>query len=669
MPPGISRSGAGACTTTPAQARQASFGRRVTSTRNRAGITSSRSDVSWPITAIAPRQQGQAVSSGSSTSSTRGRCGGSRPRPVRRASARLRRSSAERFSASASLAAIDAAISSKAKCSCSSGSRSDFRPNCIRVSFAKRCRSRSFCTASASHFSSAASSSARSAAGSSGGVVAWSPAARIVAPILSSCARRGNPPRGRQPRPIKPVEQRRELRRRQTHDTVCHRRPHEAAPLHLLPHQHQPAGVPQQDLWTSLLGLEGLLTNPGTPGGKDGGEANPTELHEGVQGAGGEAAAGWRQGAVGGGDGARHRHRAAQPVAHRAPGGRLGRGTGRPQDGAGGNAAPEARGEAARRGGGDPPQGGGFFRQGGSAAKRMNGTKFGFVSAERANHAVATLCRVVGVSVSGFYAWLRAIPILQSKAEAEAELRGQIGRIFAARRRVYGSPRVHAELRREGLRHSRRRVARLMRAMRLSARRGRRRTPRTTDSRHDLPVAPNRLDRNFTAERPNQVWLADISYIPTGEGFLYLAAIKDMGTREIVGWSMADHLRAELCIDALVMAIQRHHPPRGLVHHGDRGVQYASEPYRAVLERHGITQSMSRRGNCLDNAPMESFFASLKTEHVHQLRFRTREAAKTAVFEYIEIFYNRQRLHSAIGYRTPAEARASMEGITMRAAA
>jgi putative transposase len=290
-------------------------------------------------------------------------------------------------------------------------------------------------------------------------------------------------------------------------------------------------------------------------------------------------------------------------------------------------------------------------------------TKLVFVSAEQGNHAVATLCRVVGVSVSGFYAWLRAIPTLQSKAEAEAELRGHISRLFAARRRV------HAELRRDGRRHSRRRVERLMREMGLSARRGRRRTPRTTDSRHDLPVAPNLLARNFTAEKPDQVWLADISYIPTGEGFLYLAAIKDMATREIVGWSMADHLRAELCIDALVMAIQRHRPSRGLVHHGDRGVQYASEPYRAVLERHGITQSMSRRGNCLDNAPMESFFASLKTEHVHQVRFRTREEAKTAVFEYIEIFYNRQRLHSAIGYRTPAEARASMEGITMRAAA
>jgi transposase InsO family protein len=149
-----------------------------------------------------------------------------------------------------------------------------------------------------------------------------------------------------------------------------------------------------------------------------------------------------------------------------------------------------------------------------------------------------------------------------------------------------------------------------------------------------------------------------------------LAAIKDLATREILGWSMAEHLRAELCLDALVMALQRHGPPpRGLVHHSDRGVQYASEPYRAVLERHGITQSMSRRGNCLDNAPMESLFAALKVEHVHQVRFRTRAEARAAVFEYIEIFYNRQRLHSGLGYRTPAEARASMEGVTMLAAA
>ena len=225
---------------------------------------------------------------------------------------------------------------------------------------------------------------------------------------------------------------------------------------------------------------------------------------------------------------------------------------------------------------------------------------------------MAALCRVVGASVSGFYAWLRAIPAAQNRAKTEAALCGHIGRIFAARRRVYGSPRVHAELGREGRRHSRRRIERLMRQMGLVARHGRRRTPRTTDSRHDLPVAPNLLDRHFAAERPDAVWLADISYLPTGEGWLYLAAIKDMATREIVGWSMADHLRAELCIDALVMALQRCRPRPGLIHHSDRGVQYACGPYRTVLERHGITQSMSRRGNCLDNAPMESFFASLR---------------------------------------------------------
>jgi putative transposase len=297
-------------------------------------------------------------------------------------------------------------------------------------------------------------------------------------------------------------------------------------------------------------------------------------------------------------------------------------------------------------------------------------TTFTFVSAERANHAVSTLCRVVGASVSGFYAWLRAIPTVQHRAEAEAELRGHIGRIFAVRRRVYGSPRVHAELRREGRRHGRRRIERLMREMGLSARQGRQRAPRTTDSRHDHPVAPNRLERNFMAEKPDQVWLADISYIATDEGWLYLAAIKDLATREIVGWSMADHLRAELCVDALVMALQRHGPPpRGLIQHSDRGVQYASEPYRAVLERHGIVQSMSRRGNCLDNAPMESLFASLKKEQVHQVRYRTHVEAKAALFDYLEIFYNRQRLHSGLGYRTPAEARASMQEVAMLAAA
>lgn len=296
-------------------------------------------------------------------------------------------------------------------------------------------------------------------------------------------------------------------------------------------------------------------------------------------------------------------------------------------------------------------------------------TKFAFVSAERRNHAVTTLCRVIGASVSGFYAWLHAVPAVQTRAETDAELRDQISRIFASRRRLYGSPRVHAELRRNGRRHSRRRIERLMREMGLSARRRRHRAPRTTDSRHDLPVAPNRLARNFGAARPDTVWLADISYISTGEGFLYLAAIKDLATRQIVGWSMADHLRAELCVDALVMALQRCRPARGLIHHSDRGSQYASEPYRDILKRHGIEQSMSGRGDCLDNAPMESFFASLKKESVHPTAFATRDEARAALFHYIEVFYNRQRLHSAIGYRTPAEARASMEEIAMRRAA
>jgi putative transposase len=296
-------------------------------------------------------------------------------------------------------------------------------------------------------------------------------------------------------------------------------------------------------------------------------------------------------------------------------------------------------------------------------------SRFAFVAAERANHAVATLCRIIGASVSGFYAWLRAIPASRARAAAEAEPRGHIGRVFAAGRRVHGAPRVHAELRREGRHHPRRRVARLMREMGLAARRGRRRAPRTTDSRHDLPVAPNLLGRRFAAERPDAVWLADISYLPTDEGWPYLAAIEDLATREIVGWSMADHLRADLCTSALVMALQRRRPEPGLIHHSDRGVQYAAEPFRRVPERHGIKQSMSRRGNCLDNAPMESFFASLKAEHVHNVRFRTRAEAKAAVFDYIEVFYNRQRRHSALGYRTPAEARASMEVIAMPAAA
>ena len=179
----------------------------------------------------------------------------------------------------------------------------------------------------------------------------------------------------------------------------------------------------------------------------------------------------------------------------------------------------------------------------------------------------------------------------------------------------------------------------------------------TTDSKHSLPVAPNLLDRNFMADRPNQVWLADITYIATGEGWLYLAVILDLFTRKVVGWAMRDHMRAELTIAALTMAIQRRRPGAGLIHHSDRGSQYAAGDYRDILGRATI-QSMSRKGNCWDNAPMESFFGTLKTELVHQREYPERDAARRDLFSYIEGYYNRQRIHSAIGYITPEQAEA-----------
>ncbi|MEM6354447.1 MAG: IS3 family transposase [Pseudomonadota bacterium] len=196
--------------------------------------------------------------------------------------------------------------------------------------------------------------------------------------------------------------------------------------------------------------------------------------------------------------------------------------------------------------------------------------------------------------------------------------------------------------------------------------RRKRKVPITTDSRHSHAIAPNLLDRNFKTAVPGTVWLADISYIPTDEGWLYLAAVKDLATMEIVGWSMSERLKSTLCEDALKMAIRNRRPPRGLIHHSDRGVQYACGDYRKLLALHDITASMSRKGDCLDNAPMESFFGSLKTELVHRTRFRTRTNAKCALFEYIEVFYNRRRRHSSIGFRTPAQAR--MDMVTAQAA-
>jgi putative transposase len=269
---------------------------------------------------------------------------------------------------------------------------------------------------------------------------------------------------------------------------------------------------------------------------------------------------------------------------------------------------------------------------------------------------VRVMCDALSVSPSGFYAW-RSRPESPGKV-ANRELLVDIQRVHAQHRERYGAPRIHAELRAEGHAVSRKRVARLMRQHGIRARAPRRYRVCTTDSKHSLPVAENLLDQNFVADRPDHVWLADITYIPTAEGWLYLAVVLDLFTRKVVGWAMRDHLRAELTIAALTMAIQRRRPAAGLIHHSDRGSQYAAGDYRDILQAAAIVQSMSRKGNCWDNAPMESFFGTLKTELVHQRQYPDRDAARRDLFAYIEGYYNRQRRHSAIGYITPEQAEA-----------
>jgi transposase InsO family protein len=215
---------------------------------------------------------------------------------------------------------------------------------------------------------------------------------------------------------------------------------------------------------------------------------------------------------------------------------------------------------------------------------------------------------------------------------------------------------MHAALRAEGRSCSRGRVERLMRRHGIRALAGRRFRPCTTDSRHVLAVAPNLLGQCFVTSTPNRVWLADITYIPTGDGWLYLAAILDLATRKIVGWAMRDHMRTELTLSALMMAVQRQRPGTGLLHHSDRGSQFAADAYGQELDRIGAVASMSRTGNCYDNAPMESFFHTLKVELVHHCRWATRDDARRDLFAYIEGYYNRARIHSAIGYITPEQA-------------
>ena len=286
--------------------------------------------------------------------------------------------------------------------------------------------------------------------------------------------------------------------------------------------------------------------------------------------------------------------------------------------------------------------------------------KLAFIVAHAEEHAVRLMCRVLSVSPSWFHAWRAAAADRAVRQAARDAMVARIRAIFSESRARYGAPRIPAELVAQGERIARKTVAKLMKANDIRPPRRGRRVPRTTDSRHELGIAPNLLARNFEVATPDTVWLADISYVPTDEGWLYLAAVKDMATMEIVGWAMSDRLKGSLAIDAMRMALQNRSPPPGLICHSDRGVQYACADYRRLLKAHGARASMSGKGNCLDNAPMESFFGSLKTELVHRTRFHSRREAKAALFEYIAIFYNRRRRHSSIGYRTPEQARLDM---------
>lgn len=273
-----------------------------------------------------------------------------------------------------------------------------------------------------------------------------------------------------------------------------------------------------------------------------------------------------------------------------------------------------------------------------------------FIEQHKHEFPVVVMCQVLGVSESGFYAW-RKRPACRRRQE-DAQLTNEIRQVFVAHRGRYGSPRIQSELKDQGRRIARKRVARLMREADMSARRKRRRVLTTKrDATH--PVAPNVLNREFTATAPNTKWVTDITYIPTTAGWLYLAVILDVYSRAVVGWSMSTSCDETLAENALKMAVARRRPGAGFLHHSDRGCQYTSRAYRRQLERLGAVVSMSRKGNCWDNAVMESFFGSLKEECVGNLVYSSQEQARQALFEYLEMYYNRQRRHSALGYVSP----------------
>jgi transposase InsO family protein len=285
-----------------------------------------------------------------------------------------------------------------------------------------------------------------------------------------------------------------------------------------------------------------------------------------------------------------------------------------------------------------------------------------FIDAEKAAYPITMLCRLVDVSRAGYYAWSQRGP--SQRRQADAALAAAIRVIHTQSRQTYGVPRVHATLHAQGQRVSRKRVARLMQAACLQGC-GRRRRVRTTVSDPQATPAPNMVARQFSVADVNQLWVTDLTYLWTAEGWLYLAAMLDAHSRRVIGWAMADHLRVELALEALQMALRERRPRRGeLVHHSDRGSQYTAGAYQAVLEAHGIRCSMSRKGDCLDNALAESFCATLKRELMSEAGWPTKAEARGAVFEWIAVYYNRQRRHNSIGYRTPVEFETSKAQLT-----
>jgi len=296
--------------------------------------------------------------------------------------------------------------------------------------------------------------------------------------------------------------------------------------------------------------------------------------------------------------------------------------------------------------------------------------KYAFVERHRHLWPICVQCRVLRVSVSGFHQHLaRGRQIAHRRHLTEAALVAHISAVYAQHRGAYGWPRIWRELRKCGIRVGKLRVQRLMQKHGIRARGKRRFRVVTTDSRHDLPIAPNLLNRNFAPDAPNRVWSGDITYIATEEGWLFLAVVIDLFSRKVVGWSMRPDMHRSLVIDALEMGLFQRRPQRGeLIFHSDRGSQYASEDFRQVLEKHGLQASMSRKGNCWDNAATETLFGSLKVERMHGESFQTIRQAKDAVLAWL-LWYNRQRMHSTLSYLSPAEFESRWENTVSLAAA